>query len=120
MRGKLRPRRSRVTALGIALCLLAAVFAIEAKVAWFSPAGSPSAQISASKLQTADATRESAHALGSAHPINPAHAPLPRVFAAAVATVAATPFRRPLCDVFIAKVSPDFHAPLFRRPPPQV
>jgi hypothetical protein len=108
-----------VTALGIALCLLAAVFAIEAKVAWFSPAGSPSAQISASKLQTADTTRESGHAVVGAHPINPAEIPLPRIVAAAVATAADIPFRQPLCDVFIAKVFPDFHAPLFRRPPPQ-
>lgn len=118
MRGKLRLRRLRVTSFGIALCLLAAVFAIEAKVAWFSPAGSPSAQISASKLQMADGSRESAHASVGAHPINPAHSPLPRIFAVAVATVAAIPFRRPLRDVFIVEVSPGFHAPLFRRPPP--
>jgi hypothetical protein len=119
MRGKLRLRHSRVTALGIVLCLLAAVFAIEAKVAWFSPAGSPSAQISSSKLQSADATRQSAYTVGNAHQLNPADTPLPRIFAATVALVAAIPFRRPLRDVFIAKVSPGFTAPLFRRPPPQ-
>jgi hypothetical protein len=118
MRGKLRLRRSRVTVLGIALCLLAAVFAIEAKVAWFSPAGSPSAQISSSKLQAADASRHSARAIGSQQ-LHSAETPLPRAFAAAVAPVAAIPIGRPVRDVFIARISPDFTVPMFRRPPPQ-
>jgi hypothetical protein len=95
------------------------VFAIEAKIAWFSPAGSPSAQISSSKLQAADGTRESTHIFGGAHPLDPAQTPLPRIFAAAVATVAAIPFHWPLRDAFLAQVSPEFTSPLFRRPPPQ-
>jgi|SRR6185437_2046329 len=119
MRGKLRLRHSRVTALGIALCLLAAVFAIEAKVAWFSPAGSPSAQISASKLQPADGTRESGNTFGGAHQPHSATTPLPHEFAATVATVAAIRIRRPLREEFVARVSPEFTSPLFRRPPPQ-
>lgn len=118
MRGKLRLRRSRVTVLGIALCLLAAVFAIEAKVAWFSPAGSPSAQISASKLQAADG-QKLAHGTVSAVEHNPAHVPLPQVLAAAVASFTAIPFHRPLRDTYIAQVSPGFTPPSFRRPPPQ-
>ena len=47
-------RHSRLTALGIMLCLLAALFAVEAKIAWFSPAGSASAQISFAKARPAE------------------------------------------------------------------
>jgi hypothetical protein len=39
------------------LCLLAALFAVEAKVAWFGPDGSPSVQISSAKLQPPDAPK---------------------------------------------------------------
>ena len=118
MRGKLRLRRSRVMALGIVLCLLAAVFAFEAKVAWYSPAGSPSAQISALKLQPAD-NHKLANGISGTAERNLAQVPLPQIFAAVVATVAAIPFRRPFRDAFRAQVSPGFTPPMFRRPPPQ-
>jgi hypothetical protein len=36
------------------LCLLAALFALEAKIAWFSPAGSADAQISYAKARPAE------------------------------------------------------------------
>ena len=51
--------------MGIALCLLAALFAIEAKLAWYGPHGSPATQISASKLMVTDAPRLVAQALAS-------------------------------------------------------
>lgn len=58
-------RHFQVTVLGVVLCLLAALFSIEAKVAWYAPSSSPATQISASKLQQADAPRLVAHALSS-------------------------------------------------------
>lgn len=61
----LNPRHLQVTVLGLVLCVLAALFSIEAKVAWYAPASSPATQISASKLQQADAPRLVAHALSS-------------------------------------------------------
>lgn len=54
-----------MTVLGLVLCVLAALFSIEAKVAWYAPSSSPATQISASKLQQADAPRLVAHALSS-------------------------------------------------------
>lgn len=51
--------------MGLALCLLAALFAVEAKLAWYRPDGSTASQISASKLQRADAPRLVAKALAS-------------------------------------------------------
>src|ERR1700693_272133 len=51
------PVRWQLTVLGMLLCLLAALFAIEAKVAWFGPYGSPTAQISSAKLQPPDAPK---------------------------------------------------------------
>lgn len=50
---------------GLVLCLLAALFAIEAKLAWYAPDGNPTAQISAAKLQAADAPRLVAQALSA-------------------------------------------------------
>jgi hypothetical protein len=100
------------------LCLLAALFAIEAKVAWFSPAGSPSAQISAAKLQPTDAPRHIAQALTAPDLQHfSAEAPLLLLFAVLLT---------PTCEIFHSpgetvrvSASPGFYFSLFRRPPPQ-
>jgi hypothetical protein len=101
------------------LCALAAVFAFEAKVAWFSPAGSPSAQISAAKLQPADAPKQIAEALASPVPLHyaPAQAPLLLVFAVLIAVT--VPFRGSVRDGLKVLPSSSFYPPLFLRPPPQ-
>ena len=57
MQGGFLIRHSRLTALGIVLCVLAALFAVEAKIAWFSPAGSATAQISYDKAQPVEPAR---------------------------------------------------------------
>lgn len=54
-----------MTILGLVLCVLAALFSMEAKLAWYIPSSNPATQISASKLQQADAPRMIAHALSS-------------------------------------------------------
>lgn len=46
--------RLRHTALAICLCLLAVVFAVEAKLAWYSPAGTHESEIRAAKAWPAD------------------------------------------------------------------
>src|SRR5580692_4213637 len=63
------PVRWQLKALGMLLCLLAALFAVEAKVAWFGPDGSPSAQISAAKLQLEDAPKTAAYAHSPSFPM---------------------------------------------------
>jgi hypothetical protein len=54
--------------IGLVLCLLAALFAIEAKLAWYAPDSNPTAQISASKLLATDAHRFVAQAVASTFP----------------------------------------------------
>jgi hypothetical protein len=121
MRGKHLDGRLGFMALGIVLCLLAAVFAFEAKIAWFSPAGTPTAQISASKLQPADAPRLIAEALAA--PIASQHFPseTPLLFAVALllAPIAWFCFRISMPDRAEVYASSHFSPPLFRRPPPQ-
>jgi hypothetical protein len=98
------------------LCLLAATFAVEAKIAWFGPDGSPAAQISASKLQLADAPKVAAQG----------HLPsFPSILFLQIAVVLALastcrsatfPLRYTLEP--IVPGSPGFFPSLFFRPPP--
>src|SRR5271169_2844938 len=71
MQGGFLNRHSRLTALGIMLCLLAALFAVEAKIAWFSPAGSAGAQISFAKARPAEPPKMPAQHFAS--PTPPVH-----------------------------------------------
>jgi hypothetical protein len=57
--------RTHYLKIGVVLCLLAALFAIEAKLAWYAPDNAPASQISASKLLAADAPRIAALAVAS-------------------------------------------------------
>jgi hypothetical protein len=106
--------------IGSVLCLLAAIFAFEAKLAWFSPAGTPCAQISAAKLQPADAPRLIAQVLAAPHawPHFPAEAHL--LLAVVLFVTMATQFflgvdHEGVKPLIFAVFSPH----LFRRPPPQ-
>ena len=112
-------RHSRLTALGILLCLLAALFSLEAKIAWFNPAGSASAQISYDKASPAEPLK--AFPQGFTAPAPPAHdvAGTTALIAAAlfltvtaVFAVTPAPTRPPL------SISPGFSSSLFYRPPP--
>jgi len=121
MRGRLDGERVRFTALGIALCVLAALFAFEAKLAWFSPAGTPSAQISSAKLQPADASKLLAQVLAA--PSNLHQVPTPAVptllLVVPILMVAAFPARRRVSDRLKFSSSPGFIPSLFLRPPPK-
>lgn len=112
-------RHSRLTALGMILCLLAALFALEAKIAWFSPAGSASAQISYAKARPAEPPKALPQRFVS--PAPQAHdfagtatllaATLLISFGAAIA-VRLVPARPPVA------ASPGFSPSQFFRPPP--
>jgi hypothetical protein len=98
------------------LCLLAALFAIEAKCAWYSPEGSPMVQVSAAKLQPADSPRLLAQVLSPATlPVFPEVAVL-FAFALTATVVHITPAwaRRSAKVSALASFSPF----LFFRPPP--
>lgn len=119
MRGRHLTRHWPVTALGVVLCLLAAVFAIEAKVAWFSPDGSATAQLSATKLQPADAPKLIAQALaptGAVPPVVP-ESSLLLILALFVAAMVFLPATARMGREISASQS--FSPALFFRPPPQ-
>ena len=117
MQGKLGDRRLHFCA--VVLCLLAAVFAIEAKVAWFSPAGTPPAQISASKLQAADAPEHIAQALAA--PIDLHYVPAQGFLLVVLAVLLTATLRQRRQVRRRVKVSacPSFSPSLFLRPPPK-
>jgi hypothetical protein len=120
MRERVSDRRLWLCLLGGVLCLLAAAFAIEAKLAWYSPASSPVAEISASKLHPADAPKLIAQAL-SAPPVE-RHFPAEPIFLLTVVLLATLvqPFPGgPVRDWLNLQISPSFSPHLFRRPPPQ-
>ena len=120
MLGRLYQRSPRLTAIGAVLCVLAAMFAIEAKVAWYSPAGSPSSQISAAKLQPAEAPRQIAQAIGSPAPVQPFFPEVGLLLAAAALLVAFRLSSRVLTrETFHNPAFAGCSLSLFRRPPPQ-
>jgi hypothetical protein len=119
MQGGFMIRHSQLAALGILLCLLAALFALEAKIAWFSPSGTARAQISYDK----------------ASPAEPSKAVLPRLVSSAppaydlsptAAFVAAALFTA-LASIMVVRLAParpkvhirpGFSSALLYRPPP--
>lgn len=113
-------RHSRLTALGIMLCLLAALFAVEAKIAWFSPAGSASAQISFAKARPAEVPKVLSQGFES--PVPPAHdfsrTAMLLAFAWLLLASASAGFYRVVPARPQVCASPGFTASLFFRPPP--
>jgi hypothetical protein len=119
MQGGFLIRHSRLMALGIMLCALATLFAVEAKIAWFSPARSASAQISFDKARPADPPKVLPTRFWV--PAAPAY-DLAGMMALASAvlhlTATAKGMARPAA--FNSRISafPGFSAALFFRPPP--
>lgn len=111
-------RHAHLQAIGVILCLLAVLFAVEAKVAWFGPNGSPAELVSASKLAPADAPKLVAQALTAPEPVlgfpnTLILLPLLFVLLASLLT------RKPTRDLFGLAQSPSFAHQLFFRPPPR-
>jgi hypothetical protein len=59
------------TLFACGLCLLAVVFAVEAKTAWFGPAFGPGSDVRAAKALPADMPRIIAHGVPVPDPIHP-------------------------------------------------
>lgn len=105
--------------LALGLCLLAALFAIEAKIAWFNPAGEAHYPIQSSKARPAD----TAAAITQDAPMQ---APFPpQIFLLVVAFMAASPcillweqWRRAVLHHIPAFSPFSFSPGLFFRPPP--
>lgn len=118
MRGKHITQRWQLTVLGIVLCLLAALFAIEAKMAWFGPAGSAAVHVSSSKLQPADAPKLIAQALAPTHTA----AWFPQFASLLLIVLIWQPMGRLPRPVRVLRVpgSPGFASSLFFRPPPSL
>lgn len=117
MQGKSLIHRWHLTAIGAVLCLLAAVFSFEAKIAGYGTTAAD-AHISATKLQPSEAPDLVAQVLASpAHPMQPAWQ-----FAwLAVFTLLAARsahFRRADSELARPATSPGFFPFRFSRPPP--
>ena len=118
MQGKSLIHRWRLTAIGAVLCLLAAVFSFEAKVAWYGTTAAD-AHISAAKLQPSEAPELVAQVLVS--PAHPIHPPLQFALLAVFALLAAplAPRRRADSELTLAATSLDYFPLRFSRPPPR-
>jgi len=120
MRGRLQRNPRWFMGIGVVLCFLAAIFAFEAKLAWFSPAGTPTAQISFAKLQPSDAPKLIAQALAApdASQHFPVEAPLLLAIALLLALLVRFDSRKLTHDGNSVYASASCSPPLFRRPPP--
>jgi hypothetical protein len=118
MQGGFLIRHSRLTALGIMLCVLVALFAVEAKIAWFSPEGSASAQIGFAKARPAEQPKALAQRCHSQTPAASDFAATPVLFAATLQLTSTILIVRPLPTRWHVSASPGFAAALFFRPPP--
>jgi hypothetical protein len=112
-------RRWQSSVLGLMLCLLAALFAFEAKIACYSPEGSPGIQISALKLQQTDASRLVAEVF-TARPTLPGSS-INALIMTMVLAISFVQAMRPVPKpAFVGPFSPGFFPNLFFRPPPSV
>jgi hypothetical protein len=122
MQGKSLIDRWRFAGIGVVLCLLAALFSFEAKIAWYSAAPAQTA-ISAAKLEPAKAPKFVYRALGAyavGSPVYLAHLNSPLEWLAVFAILAATlaSRRRTDSDTTEASTHLGFSPFRFSRPPP--
>jgi hypothetical protein len=119
MQGGFMIRHSRLTALGILLCLLAALFALEAKLAWYSPAGSAGAQISYAKARPAEPSKALPQRFASPDAPASDFAGTANFIPAALLLAVAPAFVLTIASAHPkVSVSPGFCSSLFYRPPP--
>jgi len=110
----------RRNTLALILCLLAVLFALEAKTAWYGPANGPRSDIQSQKALPADLPAAGHHGI-SAH--QPATFPLALMFFEFVAAITWTGARfHPGIDIdfnyFPVSAASYFTPGLFYRPPP--
>jgi len=115
------PALSR-TILAFGLCLLAIVFAVEAKTAWFGPALGVGSDIQAAKALPADMPKVIEHGIPVPDPIHP-QVPFALLTAlvAEQLTGTATPTRNlaPAVDFAVSEAA-YFSPAIFFRPPPSL
>jgi hypothetical protein len=113
-------RNFKRTALAVGLCVLAFVFAMEAKMAWYSTAGGSGTEIAAAKARAADLPEVVAHGIPAPDPVHP------QVFFVFLAALTAASLWKPdvlsgrrfvHSDLAISSVA-YFSSNLFFRPPP--
>jgi hypothetical protein len=105
-------------ALAFGLCLLAFVFAVEAKTAWYGPLMGPGSEVRAAKAMPADMPRVIEHGIPTPDPIHPN---IP--FAILTALPVERPARIPawseiLRSHTLVSRAAYFSPPIFFRPPP--
>ena len=117
MQGKSSIHHWRLTAIGAVLCLLAALFSFEAKLAWYGTTAAD-AHISAAKLQPSDAPDLVAQVLAApAHPMQPA-SQFAWLAAFALFAVPIALLRRVELEPTRAPASPGYSPFRFSLPPP--
>jgi hypothetical protein len=110
----------RRTFLASALCLLAFLFAVEAKTAWYGPAGGAASSISAAKALPASTPKLVQHGLSASHPSS-AQTQLALIVVASASWIAA--FAARAHGMILRHDLPSFNATWFSpacflRPPP--
>lgn len=110
----------RRNTLALGLCLLAALFALEAKTAWYGPANGPSSDIQSQKALPADLPALVSHGFSTLPPFT---FPRALIFVVSVAVIAWTNAHfLPGADVDFNHIpvsaAPYFSPRLFFRPPP--
>jgi hypothetical protein len=120
MAGVPTSRSFRRTVLALGLCLLSFGFAMEAKLACYSPAAAPGSDIVAAKARPADLPEVVAHGV---HAPDPVHSQMLVVFLAALTAASSwkadTLLGRKIVDGRLPVSSAAYFSPyLFFRPPP--
>ena len=105
--------------VGILLCLLAAVFAVEAKLAWYSPDAAARVEISAAKLRADEAPKLTAEVAVSPAPL-PDLPPQVELFIACATLLLLAGFRvTSAAEAGPLPAASGSFPPLFLRPPPR-
>lgn len=117
MYGRQWRRPWQISTLGVLLCLLAAVFAVEAKVGWYSPNGPIRVELSSTKLQAADASRNVGQTLAAPAPVP--HFPVELFLVLSFAALVPVFYIRRQADVPAGPRWSAFSPPHFFRPPPR-
>lgn len=111
-------RRNWLAAFGILFCMLAAVFAVEAKLGWYSPDTTARVELSASKLSGDDAPKLIGNLVSTPAPA-PGLVPQAVLFVAAVLAAAIVFVGEPSAAPRQACASSSVFPPQFLRPPPR-
>lgn len=120
MRSRSWTRRNHLTVLGILLCLLAAVFAVEAKLGWYSPDSAARVEFSSTKLRADDPPQAIMQVVSTPAPTPDFFPQVILLFAFALVAVTATSLSNPTEGQVDLAISPGTFPPLFLRPPPCV